>query len=256
MAAARVGGIHANNTQRAEFIYQNLMIHANIIHAAYRTGVQKLLCFGSSCMYPKAAPQPLKEEYLLTGKLEPTNEPYAVAKIAAIEMCAAYNHQYGTNYLCVTPANLYGPGDNYDPQSGHVIAALLRKAHEAAVGNQPDIVIWGTGTQRREFLYSEDFADACIFLMERANAAEIGSFINIGTGSDHSIREIAERICAVTGFRGSLRFDTTRPDGAARRLLDNSRITELGWTAKIDLREGLGRTYRDFLDRYRPSAGK
>ena len=224
IAAARVGGIYANNTYPAEFVYQNLMIESNIIHAAWRNQAQKLLFLGSSCIYPKHAPQPMKEEHLLTGHLEPTNEAYAIAKIAGIKMCAAYNRQYGTNYLSVMPTNLYGPGDNYDPKNSHVLPALIRRMHEAKTQQQPEVVIWGTGSPRREFLYSDDLADACVFLMERYNAADLGEFVNIGVGREITIRELAELVAEVVGFGGRLTFDSSKPDGTPRKLLDVSRL--------------------------------
>jgi GDP-L-fucose synthase len=247
LAAAKVGGIHANNTYRADFIYQNLMIEANIIHASYRHGVKKLMFLGSSCIYPKHAPQPMKEEYLLTGLLEPTNEPYAIAKIAGIKMCDAYNRQYGTNFMSAMPTNLYGLGDNYDLQGSHVLPALIRKMHEAKMQNAEEVVVWGTGSPRREFLYSDDLADACVFLMERYNATDVGEFINIGVGKEITIREAADLIVNVVGFRGNLVFDTSKPDGMLRKLLDVSRLRALGWQAKIGFREGLTRAYADYL---------
>ena len=247
LAAAKVGGINANNTFRADFIYQNLMMEANVIHASYRQGVKKLLFLGSSCIYPKHAPQPMKEEYLLTGPLEPTNEPYAVAKIAGIKMCGAYNSQYGTNFMSVMPTNLYGPGDSYDLQNSHVLPALIRKMHEAKAKNAKEVWVWGTGSPRREFLYSDDLADACVFLMERYNAADVGEFINIGVGKEISIREAAELIAEVVGFRGQLVFDTSKPDGTPRKLLDVSRLHALGWQARTGFREGLAKAYTDYL---------
>jgi GDP-L-fucose synthase len=246
LAAAKVGGILANSSQPAQFIYENLAIQGNVIEAARREGVKKLMFLGSSCIYPKHAPQPMKEEHLLTGKLEPTNEPYAVAKIAGIKMCAAYNRQYGTDYLAAMPTNLYGPGDRYDLQNGHVAAALLRRTHEAKLAGAPTVTIWGTGTPRREFLYSDDFADAVVFLMERHSAAELGEFINIGTGSDLTVAELAAEIAAVVGFRGELVFDRSKPDGTPRKLLDCSRMEKLGWRSRVPLREGLEKAYRDF----------
>lgn len=247
LAAARVGGIYANNTYPAEFIYQNLMIECNVIQSAYEHQVKKLMFLGSSCIYPKHAPQPMKEEHLLTGKLEPTNEPYAISKIAGIKMCAAYNRQYGTNFISVMPTNLYGPGDNYDLQNSHVLPALIRKMHEAKQRGDKEIIVWGTGTPRREFLYSDDLADACVFLMERYNASDIGEFINIGVGHDATIREIAELVAEVVQFPGRLVFDTSKPDGMPLKLLDVSRLTALGWCAKTGLREGLASAYRDYL---------
>src|SRR6185295_13065900 len=246
LAAAKVGGILANANHPAEFIYENLAIQGNVIEAARRSGVKKLLFLGSSCIYPKHAPQPMKEEHLLTGQLEPTNEPYAVAKIAGIKMCAAYNKQYGTDYLSIMPTNLYGPGDRYDLQNGHVAAALLRRMHEAKEAKAANVTIWGSGTPRREFLYSDDFADAAVFLMERHSAAEIGEFINIGTGSDLTIAELAREIAAVVGFRGELVYDRSKPDGTPRKLLDVSRMAKLGWKARTSLKDGLARAYEDF----------
>jgi GDP-L-fucose synthase len=250
LAAAKVGGIHANNTRPAEFIYQNLMIQTNVIHAAYEAGVQKLLFLGSSCIYPKHSPQPMKEEYLLTGLLEPTNEPYAVAKIAGIKMCTSYNRQYGTNFMAVMPTNLYGPSDNYDLQDSHVLPALIRRMHEAMVQGRTEVVIWGSGTPKREFLYSDDLADACVFLMERCDAVEVGEFVNIGTGKEITIAELAKLITEVTGFYGQLAFDRSRPDGTPRKLLDVSRMTTLGWRAQTSLKKGMAEAYSDFLSRF------
>jgi GDP-L-fucose synthase len=250
LAAAKVGGIVANNTYRADFIYQNLMIESNIVDAAYRHGVKKLLFLGSSCIYPKFAPQPMKEEHLLTGILEPTNEPYAIAKIAGIKMCGAYNAQYGTNYISAMPTNLYGPGDNYDLNNSHVIPALIRKMHEAKARGDAEAVIWGTGTPRREFLYSDDLANACVYLMEKSDAKDIGEFVNIGTGEDQTIAELAALIADVVGFKGRLVFNTSKPDGTPQKLLDVSRLTGLGWRAKTDLKDGLASAYREFLSRF------
>jgi len=252
LAAAKVGGILANSSQPAQFIYENLAIQGNVIEASRHAGVKKLMFLGSSCIYPKHAPQPMKEEHLLTGKLEPTNEWYAIAKIAGIKMCAAYNRQYGTDFLAVMPTNLYGPGDRYDLQNGHVAAALLRRTHEAKASGAKSVTIWGTGTPRREFLYSDDFADAVVFLMERHSAAELGEFINIGTGSDVTIAELAREIAAVVGFRGELAYDRTKPDGTPRKLLDCSRLAKLGWVTRTPLKEGLARTY----EHYRSSQGQ
>lgn len=249
LAAAKVGGIVANNTYPADFIYQNLMIQSNVIHAAYSNGVKKLLFLGSSCIYPKFAPQPMKEEHLLTGVLEPTNEAYAIAKIAGIKMCGAYNRQYGTNFMSVMPTNLYGPGDNYDLQNSHVMPALIRKMHEAKARGDREIVVWGTGTPHREFLCSDDMADACVYLMERCNAKEVGEFVNIGVGSDVTIRELAELVARVVGFDAELVFDTTKPDGTPRKLLDVSRLSSLGWQAKIALEDGVRFAYQDYLAR-------
>lgn len=247
LAAAKVGGIHANNVYRADFIYQNLMIQSNVIHASYRHGVKKLLFLGSSCIYPKHAPQPMKEEHLLTGLFEPTNEPYAIAKIAGIKMCDAYNRQYGTNFMSAMPTNLYGPGDNYDLNNSHVIPALIRKMHEAKERGDREVVVWGTGTPRREFLYSEDLADACVFLMERCNAKDIGEFINIGIGDDLSIAELANMVKSTVSFEGRLVYDTSKPDGTLRKLLDITRIRALKWNAQTSLRIGIKKTYEDYL---------
>ncbi len=254
LAAAKVGGIHANNTYRADFIYQNLMIESNIIHASYKHGVKKLMFLGSSCIYPKHAPQPMKEEHLLTGLLEPTNEPYAMAKIAGIKMCDAYNRQYGTNFMSVMPTNLYGLGDNYDLNNSHVLPAMIRKMHEAKMQNAKEVVVWGTGTPKREFLYSEDLAGACVFLMEKYNAPDIGEFVNIGTGKETTIRELAELVAEVVGFQGKLVFDTSKPDGTPRKLLDVSRLQALGWQAKTGFRDGISRAYADYLTRFVHSA--
>lgn len=248
VAAAKVGGILANDTYPAEFLFQNLMIETNVIQAAHRCGARKLLFLGSSCIYPKHSPQPMTEDCLLSGKLEPTNEAYAIAKIAGIKLCAAYNRQYGTNYLCVMPTNLFGPNDNYDLATSHVVPALLRKMHEAKEHGMPQVSVWGTGTPRRELLYSDDLADACVYLMERHDAAEIGEFINVGVGEDMTIRELAELIADVVGYEGGLEFDTTRPDGAPRKLLNVQQMKALGWKPSTSLREGLRRTYQDFLD--------
>ena len=247
LAAAKVGGIHANNVYRADFIYENLMIEANVIHAAYQYEVKKLLFLGSSCIYPKYAPQPMKEEHLLTGPLEPTNEPYAVAKIAGVKLCSAFNAQYGTNFISVMPTNLYGPGDNYDLQNSHVLPALIRKMHEAKERGETEVVVWGTGLPRREFLYGDDLADACIFLMENFGTQEIGEFVNIGVGADVTIRELAEFVAETVGFVGKLVFDTSKPDGTPQKLLDISRLNKLGWRAKTSLRDGLRITYEDYL---------
>ncbi|MGE5622070.1 MAG: GDP-L-fucose synthase [Bacillota bacterium] len=254
LAAARVGGIHANNTYPAEFIYDNLMIQANIIHEAWRAGVKKLLFLGSSCIYPRLAPQPLKEEYLLTGPLEATNEPYAVAKIAGIKMCESYHRQYGADFRSVMPTNLYGPGDNYHPENSHVIPALIRRFHEAKMSGAEKVIIWGTGTPRREFLYVDDMAEASVHVMklERAvydaNTTPMLSHINVGTGEDVTIREIAELIGSVVGYEGNIEFDTSKPDGTPRKLLDTSKLTRLGWRPGISLRAGLTETYRQFLE--------
>ncbi len=255
LAAAKVGGINANNTYPAEFIHDNLVIQSNIIHSAWQHNVNRLLFLGSSCIYPKECPQPMKEEYLLTGSLESTNRPYALAKIAGIEMCHAYNRQYGTKYLAVMPTNLYGPGDNYDLNNSHVLPALMRKIHEAKMSNSKEVVVWGSGTPRREFLYSDDMADACLYLLERLEDGELGSLfnevrpplVNIGCGEDMTIRELAETIADVVGYGGNLVFDTSKPDGTMRKLLDVSRLKSLGWTYSTGLREGITHTYQLFL---------
>jgi GDP-L-fucose synthase len=236
LAAAKVGGIHANNTYRADFLYDNLLIEANVIHASHRQGVRKLLYLGSSCIYPKLAPQPIKEEYLLTGPLEATNEPYAIAKIAGLKLCEAYRAQYGCRFITVMPTNLYGPHDNYDPENSHVAAALIRKFSEAAAARLPSVEVWGTGTPRREFLHVDDLASACLHLMQHYDGAEP---VNIGTGEDLSIRELAELIAELSGFRGDIIFNPSRPVGTPRKLLDVSRLHALGWHHRIGLREGL-----------------
>jgi GDP-L-fucose synthase len=241
LAAAKVGGILANNTYRAEFLYDNLMIQNNVIHQSYLHGVKKLLFLGSSCIYPKLAPQPLKEEYLLTGLLEPTNEPYAIAKIAGIKMCDAYRSQYGCNFISVMPTNLYGPNDNYDLSNSHVLPALLRKFHEAKTNGAFEVTVWGSGKPRREFLHADDMADACIFLMKNYNEPGI---INIGVGKDLSIAELATVIKDITGFSGKIVWDTSKPDGTLQKLLDVSKLTDLGWKPKIDLLEGIRSVYR------------
>ena len=240
IAAAKVGGIQANNTYRADFIYQNLVIEANLIHGAHLAGVQRLCFLGSSCIYPRDCAQPIKEEYLLTGPLEPTNEPYAIAKIAGIKLCESYNAQYGRQYVSAMPTNLYGPNDNYDLANSHVLPALIRKAHEAKQAGSQDLVIWGSGTPKREFLYVDDMADACVFLME--NNINHGVY-NVGTGSDVTIRELAEAVMSVVGFEGGIVFDQTKPDGTPRKLLDVSRLKALGWQAKIPLIEGIALAY-------------
>jgi GDP-L-fucose synthase len=240
IAAAKVGGIHANNTYRADFIYQNLAIESNIIHGAHLAGVQRLCFLGSSCIYPRNCSQPIKEEYLLTGPLEPTNEPYAIAKIAGIKLCESYNQQYGRQYVSAMPTNLYGPNDNYDLANSHVLPALLRKAHEAKVRGDQDLVIWGTGTPKREFLYVDDMAEACVFMME--NDINDGIF-NVGTGVDVTILELAEVVKEVVKFSGGIKFDASKPDGTPRKLLDVSRLTALGWQASIGLRQGISLAY-------------
>lgn len=240
LAAAKVGGIHANNTYRADYIYQNLVIEANLIHGAHQAGVDRLCFLGSSCIYPRDCPQPIKEEYLLTGPLEPTNEPYAIAKIAGIKLCESYNRQYGRQYVSAMPTNLYGPNDNYDLENSHVLPALLRKAHEAKGRGDHEFVIWGTGTPMREFLYVDDMADACVFLME--NNITQGLF-NVGTGTDVTIHELAELVMEVVDFKGKLVFDTTKPDGTPRKLLDVSRLGALGWKASVSLLDGIKLAY-------------
>lgn len=253
LAAAKVGGIWANKTYPAEFIYSNLSIQTNIIHAAYTYGVKKLLFLGSSCIYPKLSPQPMKEEHLLTSPLEPTNEAYAVAKIAGLKMCRYYNEQYGTNFISVMPTNLFGPNDNYDLQTSHVLPAFIRKFHEAKVDNKSYVELWGTGSPRREFLFVDDLADAVVFLMENYDYKDIGEIINIGVGEDTSIKELAETVKKIVGYRGELRWDTSKPDGTPRKLLDVSKLNKLGWQAKIPLEQGIKRTYEDFIkniDRY------
>lgn len=240
LAAAKVGGIHANNTYRADFIYENLVIEANLIHGAHLAGVKRLCFLGSSCIYPRDCPQPIKEEYLLTGSLEKTNEPYAIAKIAGIKLCESYNQQYGHQFVAVMPTNLYGPNDNYDLVNSHVLPALLRKAHEAKERGDADLVIWGTGTPKREFLYVDDMAAACVFLME--NNINEGLF-NVGTGTDVTIRELAETVMEVVGFKGGIVFDATKPDGTPRKLLDVSRLKEIGWQSEVSLKEGIALTY-------------
>ena len=247
IAAAKVGGIHANNTYRADFIYQNLMIEANLIHGAHLAGVQRLMFLGSSCIYPKLAPQPLREDCLLTGPLEPTNEPYAIAKIAGIKMCEAYNDQYGRQYVSVMPTNLYGPNDNYDLNNSHVLPALIRKAHEAKQRGDAQMVVWGSGAPLREFLYAPELADACVHLMETGYG---GTLVNIGTGTDVSIKELAHLVKEVVGFAGELVFDASKPDGTPRKLMDVSKLASLGWQAKVPLRDGIALAYQDFLRRY------
>jgi GDP-L-fucose synthase len=263
LAAAKVGGIQANNTYPAEFIRNNLAIQTNVIHSAWKYGASRLLFLGSSCIYPKLAPQPMKEEYLLTGALESTNRPYALAKIAGTEMCWSYNRQYGTQYLAVMPTNLYGPGDNYHPENSHVIPALIRKFHRAKVGRFPSVSVWGTGTPLREFLYSEDMADACIYLMnlaenkfaallegahgEKNKEVFMPPLVNIGTGEDLTIRELAVLIGQIVGYEGLIEFETTKPDGAPRKLLDVGRLHAIGWHHSTGLKEGLRKSYEDFL---------
>ena len=244
LAAAKVGGILANNTFRAEFLYDNLMIEANIIHSAYERGVTKLLFLGSSCIYPKMAPQPLKEEYLLSGFLESTNEPYAIAKITGIKLCEAYRSQYGCHFISAMPTNLYGPNDNYNLQGSHVLPALIRKFHEAKLNSEPTVEVWGTGAPRREFLHADDLADACFFLMQEYDGEQ---FVNIGTGEDLTIRELAEIVKETVGFEGEIRWNTDKPDGTPRKLMDVTRLHDMGWQHRTELREGIEKTYQDFL---------
>ncbi|PUE60900.1 GDP-fucose synthetase [Limnohabitans sp. 2KL-17] len=259
LAAAKVGGIHANNTYPADFIYQNLMVQANVIDAAFQSGVKKLLFLGSSCIYPRMAPQPMREDALLTGTLEPTNEPYAIAKIAGIKLCESYNRQYGAShgvdYRSVMPTNLYGPGDNYHPENSHVIPALIRRFHEAKLANAPSVAIWGTGTPRREFLYVDDMAAASVYVMKLGKAlydrhtSPMQSHINVGSGSDVTIAEVAQAIAQTVGYLGQIEFDATKPDGAPRKWMDSSRLNALGWQAKIDLQHGLSSAYQDFVSK-------
>ena len=259
LAAAKVGGIHANDTFPAEFIYQNLMIEANVIHQAWSAGVRRLLFLGSSCIYPRLAPQPMAEEALLTGTLEGTNEPYAIAKIAGIKLCESYNRQYGaddgTDYRSLMPTNLYGPGDNYHPENSHVLPALLRRAHEAKRDDRPELVIWGTGKPRREFLYVDDMAAACVHVMEldqatyAAQTRPMASHLNVGCGEDLSIAELAALVCEAVGYRGRIVYDTSRPDGTPRKLMNSDRLRALGWRPRVSLVEGLALAYRDFCAR-------
>ena len=252
LAAAKVGGIHANNTYPAEFIYENLMIQANVIHQSFAAGVRRLLFLGSSCIYPRAVAQPMAEDALLTGVLEPTNEPYAIAKIAGIKLCESYNRQHGTDYRSVMPTNLYGPGDNFHPENSHVMPAMMRRFHEAARDGRDEVTVWGTGSPRREFLHVDDMAEASLFVMNldreayEANTQPMLSHINVGTGQDVSIRELAELLADVTGFKGRLSFDTSKPDGTPRKLMDVSRLSSMGWTASTDLRSGVEQTYEWF----------
>ena len=254
LAAAKVGGIHANNTYPAEFIYQNLMMEANVIHESFKSGVQKLLFLGSSCIYPKAVPQPMKEDTLLTGVLESTNEPYAIAKIAGIKLCESYNRQYGVDYRSVMPTNLYGIGDNYHPENSHVIPALIRRFHEAKINRSSEVIIWGSGKPMREFLYVDDIAAASIYVMNLdktiydKHTEPMLSHINVGFGADVTIKELAEIISKVVGYEGEIGFDASKPDGTFRKLMDSSRLNSLGWQAKIGLVEGLALAYQDFLD--------
>ncbi len=246
LAAAKVGGILANNTRRGEFIYDNLMIEANVIHAAHQYGAQKLMFLGSSCIYPKMAPQPLKEEYLLTGLLEPTNQPYAIAKISGIELCDAYRAQYGSNFISVMPTNLYGPNDNYDLKNSHVLPALIRKFHEAKRHHQPSVMMWGTGTPKREFLHADDLADACFYLMQNYNEQGL---VNIGVGEDIAIKDLAELIKNIVGYQGKIEHDLSKPDGTPRKLMDVSKLHATGWKAKIPLEEGIRQVYASLSDK-------
>lgn len=257
LAAAKVGGIVANSSYPAEFIHSNLAVQTNVLHESWRAGVKRLLFLGSSCIYPRLCPQPIKEEFLLTGPLEPTNRPYAIAKIAGIEMCWSYNRQYGASFLAAMPTNLYGPGDSYDLNNSHVLPALIRKMHEAKQGGLAEVVIWGTGAPLREFLYSEDMAEACVYLLELASkdfAALVSDahppLVNIGYGEDQSIAELARMVARVVGFRGSLRFDASKPDGTPRKLLDSARINALGWKPRTRMEAGIALAYQDFLSRY------
>ena len=255
MAAARVGGIHANNSYRAEFIYENLMIEANIIHGAYRAGIANLMFLGSSCIYPRDCPQPIKEESLLTGPLEQTNEPYALAKIAGVKLAESYNRQYGMNYVSLMPTNLYGPGDNYDLENSHVLPALIRKAHEAKARGLKSLSVWGSGLPRREFLHVDDLAFACIYFMQRSVSdfkrdGSVLPLLNIGVGQDQTIQDLAQMVMKAVGFQGVIEFDPSKPDGTPRKLLDVSRANGLGWRAKIPLNQGIANAYEDFLSRY------
>ena len=247
VAAAKVGGIHANNVYRAEFLYDNLMIQNNLIHYAYESGVKKLLFLGSSCIYPKLAEQPLKEDYLLSGYLESTNEPYAIAKITGIKMCEAYRDQYGCNFISAMPTNLYGPNDNYHPENSHVLPALIRKFHEAKVSSKEEVEVWGDGTPMREFLYADDLANALVYLMENYNEKQ---FVNVGFGSDVTIKELAETVAKVVGFDGGMKYDSSKPNGTPRKLMDSSRLFSTGWKPKTNLEEGIRLAYQDFLNRY------
>jgi GDP-L-fucose synthase len=251
LAAAKVGGIVANNTLRAEFIYDNLMIATNVIHAAHLNGAEKLMFLGSSCIYPKLAPQPLREDSMLTGLLEPTNEPYAIAKIAGVKMVEAYRSQYGSNFINVMPTNLYGPGDNYHPEYSHVVAALIRRFHEAKLSGVSNVVVWGTGTPRREFLYVDDMADACVHLMKTYSDQEL---VNIGTGQDITIAEFARVVAAAVGYKGGISFDPSRPDGTPRKLLDVSRLAKLGWSARTSLEDGIRLAYQAYLSESKQAA--
>ena len=250
LSAAKVGGIYANNTYPVDFLLYNLQIQNNIIEASYKYNVQKLMFLGSSCIYPKECPQPIKEEYLLSGYLESTNQPYALAKIAGIELCDAYNRQYDTNYIAVMPCNLYGINDNYHPENAHVIPMLIRRFHEAKINNLKETTIWGSGTPLREFMCSDDLAEACIYLIENKNAKDIGKFINIGSGKEVTIKELAQLIKETVGFEGEIKLDSSKPDGTMRKLLDVSKINALGWKYKIELKDGLKTAYNDFLQNY------
>lgn len=247
VAAAKVGGIHANNIYRAEFLYDNLMIQNNLIHFAYESGVKKLLFLGSSCIYPKLAEQPLKEDYLLSGYLESTNEPYAIAKITGIKMCEAYRDQYGCNFISAMPTNLYGPNDYYHPENSHVLPALIRKFHEAKVSSKEEVEVWGDGTPMREFLYADDLANALVYLMENYNEKQ---FVNVGYGSDVTIKELAETVAKVVGFDGGMKYDSSKPNGTPRKLMDSSRLFSTGWKPRTNLEEGIRLAYQDFLNRY------
>lgn len=248
LAAAKVGGILANSTYPAQFIYDNLMIQSNVIEFARKYNVKKLLFLGSTCIYPKFAPQPLKEEYLLTGELECTNEPYAIAKIAGIKLCKSYNEQYGTQFISVMPTNLYGPNDNFDLQNSHVLPALMRKIHDAKVRNATEVIVWGSGTPLREFLHVDDLAAACVYLMKYCKPEQIGEFVNVGTGKELTIRQLAETLCTIIGYKGSLIFDATKPDGTPRKLTDVTKLHQLGWQHKIELQEGIQDTYKWYLE--------
>lgn len=243
LAAAKVGGIQANSAYPADFIYENLMVEANVVHESWRSGVKKLLFLGSSCIYPRMAPQPINESALLTGPLEPTNEPYAIAKIAGIRLCQSYNRQYGTNFISVMPTNLYGPGDNYDLETSHVMPAMIRKFHDAKASRAPSVTLWGTGSPRREFLYVDDMADACLFLMERHDGSQI---VNIGTGQDVTIRELAETVGRAVGYEGEIIWDSSKPDGTPKKLLDVSLLHGMGWRHGVDLEEGIRKAYSNF----------
>lgn len=259
LAAAKVGGIHANNTYPAEFIYDNMMVQANVVHEAWKAGVQKLLFLGSSCIYPRMAEQPIREEYLMGGNLEPTNEPYAMAKIAGIKLCESYNRQYGTDYRSVMPTNLYGPGDNYHPENSHVIPALIRRFHEAKAKDAPEVLIWGSGRPMREFLFVDDMAEASVYVMQldpaiyNAHTDPMHSHINVGTGQDTTIGDLARLVGKVVGYQGRIEFDTSKPDGTPRKLLDVSKLESLGWRAHVPLEEGLQRAYAAFIETTKPT---